>query len=121
MECVASWAGEGREGGTWHVSYERDDADPPAAPGELQADGTERTARDEVWKVAGPNVAKRFAGPDEAFAFLLGRSDSDGLDGRLSPMPVCAAPFPGGLDGPEPKPPLGRGPEWRPEDRFRFG
>jgi hypothetical protein len=122
MECVASWEGEGQEGGTWYVSYERDYADPPDAAGETttQVGGPERpTAWHEVWKVAGPSVARRFAGPDEAFRFLLGRGD--GVYGRLTPMPVCAAPFPGGLDGPEPTRLPGTPSEGRPEDRFRFG
>ena len=119
MECVASWEGEGQEGGTWYVSYERDYADPSDAAAETRAGGPDRTAPHEVWKVAGPNVAKRFAGPDEAFRFLLGRSD--GVYGRLSPMPVCAPPFPGGLDGPEPTRLPGEPSESRPEDRFRFG
>ena len=126
MECVASWEGEGQEGGTWYVSYERNnDADAPsaAATGGLDRTegtaGTEGTARHEVWKVAGPNVARRFAGPDEAFAFLLARSD--GLYGRLTPMAVCEAPFPGGLDGPEPTRLPGKPSTDRPEDRFRFG
>jgi hypothetical protein len=114
MECVASWEGEGLEDGTWQVSFERDE-DPAAAV----AESPDLSARIEVWKVAGPNIAQRFARPDEAFAFLF--RHSGGMRGGLRPMEACAAPFPGGLDGPEPKPSRDRAPQGRPEDWFRFG